>query len=132
MLSSGRARLAFFRPRAPEPPDESSYSWDVEVLRECFHSPSEFISTRGDVARLADARINRELIEAYEDLPGTRSGLTAATVGAGAAAAILASLHTLWALLPGLLSLFCGAILVWAGMSHRAPVHSRRDVRTRR
>lgn len=131
MSSSRRARISFFRPQTPDPPDESSYSWNLEVLRECFHSPSEFISTRGDVARLADSRINRELAEAYEDLPGTRSGLTAATVGAGAATAILASLQTLWALLPGILSIFCGAVLVWAGMSRRVPVQRRRGLRTR-
>lgn len=125
--------VALFGPRSPEPPDDSSYSWELSVLREreCFHSRSEFISARGDVARLADARINRELVEAYEDLPGTRSGLTAATVGAGAAAAILTSLQTLWALLPGLLSVFCGAVWIWARRGRRVPIQPRPDLRTR-
>lgn len=130
MRSPWQAVMSFFQTRTPEPPDDSSYSWDLEVLRDSFHSPSEFISTRGDVAHVADSRISRELVAAYEDLPGTRSGLVAATVGTGMAATILASLQTLWALFPGLLSVFCCGVLVWAGMGRRVPIQRRRGPHT--
>jgi hypothetical protein len=102
-------------PRRPEPnPNESGFSWDPEHVSEYFHSPSEFTATRSDSLRQANERIDAQMADAYADLPGTRSGLVAATSGAGLAAVTLIVLESFWALLPGILFLAFAVVWRWA------------------
>lgn len=96
------------RPRDP---------WSQSFVDDHMYEPAGFYSDRESSLAQVDNAIDARMTEIYRSLPGERLGFIASLAGTVAATVWLTLLGTMWAIIPGVITLSIAAVWIIAGSS---------------